>query len=335
MSVDRNASASSFGWQFQINVAIYLMLKYFNRYNQIKVEGEKEDIEILLNNSKKIYIQAKSKIDTTNNDGYSTKLKEALKSLSDIENDDVEQLMYISNLTPNPLNSGTINEFEGVTFLKYTELQDASKRKIDNQLNSLGVTLDKEKLWIAVIPFYGEDERNKKKNIYYIIENFLASAGFDLVPYSKRILEMWESEFFNNSSTRAPYIKIKKEDVLWQLVLLEVEKDKVMQFDSNICDDEEDYQMAIDRYEKIINNREGDFRIYNKISNLYRNKKEISMYEFINKYSSEIYDIVFDGNKNKSQEFIEIICSKIIARRILLRKNHLEECFRKAENYEN
>ena len=45
-AINRNASASAFGWQFQINIAIYLMIKYFGKFKEMKIEGEKEDIEI-------------------------------------------------------------------------------------------------------------------------------------------------------------------------------------------------------------------------------------------------------------------------------------------------
>ena len=103
---NRNASASAFGWQFQINMAIYLMIKYFGKFEEMKIEGEKEDIEILLNNNRKIYAQAKSKQNVNNGDtsSYSTKLKEALESLSDVNDNDSESLIYISNLEPKRMN---------------------------------------------------------------------------------------------------------------------------------------------------------------------------------------------------------------------------------------
>ena len=60
-AANRNASPSVFGYQFQINVAIYLMIKYFKEVEEIKIEGKNEDIEISLNNKEKIYAQAKAK----------------------------------------------------------------------------------------------------------------------------------------------------------------------------------------------------------------------------------------------------------------------------------
>lgn len=106
---NRNASASVFGWQFQINVAIYLMLKYFKDFEEIKIEGKNEDIEIFLNNNEKIYAQAKAKeyINSEDTSGYSSKLRKSLDSLSDVKSKDINKLIYISNLEPNPLNSRT------------------------------------------------------------------------------------------------------------------------------------------------------------------------------------------------------------------------------------
>ena len=44
----RNASASIFGWDFQTNAAILLMLENITRAECVKVESKTEDIEIKL-----------------------------------------------------------------------------------------------------------------------------------------------------------------------------------------------------------------------------------------------------------------------------------------------
>lgn len=221
--VNRNASASAFGWHFQINIAIYLMIKYFGKFKEMKIEGEKEDIEISLNNNKKIYAQAKSKqnINDGKTNSYSIKLKEALKSLSDVNDNDSESLIYISNLEPNPLNSGT-NEFEFVSFLKYNELSLASKEKIDIQIKKLSSKINKDRLIIAKVPFWGEDKETRQKYIITKIEDFLTFISSDLLPYKNRFMEMWESEAFYNSTLNNIKLKIKKEDVLWKLLVLKL-----------------------------------------------------------------------------------------------------------------
>lgn len=39
-----NASASAFGWDFQSNAAIMLMLKNIEKASKVKVEGQTEDV---------------------------------------------------------------------------------------------------------------------------------------------------------------------------------------------------------------------------------------------------------------------------------------------------
>lgn len=338
--IDRNASASSFGWQFQINAAIFMMIKYFGNFDKLKVEGEKEDIEISLNNNKRIYAQAKAKqnIDYENTNGYSSKLNEALTSLSDVDNEDIEKLIYVSNLEPHPLNVNN-KEFELVSFLKYNELTVESKQKIDKQLDKLRSKIDTDKLVIAKIPFYGEDKSTRHKFITSEIEKFLAIISSDLIPYSQRLLDTWETEFLHNATQKNMNLKIKKDEVLWKLLVFKLENNASDKFDEKMQIDEEDYYNALDKYEKVINSKEGKFEIYNKISQLIGkaqiSNNKITSIEFIIKYSDEIYDIVFKDNKNKDEELIERACAKIIARRIFLKKRNLSELLERAKKYEN
>ena len=55
-----NASASAFGWDFQSNAAIMLMLKNIERASKVKVEGQSEDVEITLADGKKLMSQVKA-----------------------------------------------------------------------------------------------------------------------------------------------------------------------------------------------------------------------------------------------------------------------------------
>lgn len=339
-AVNRNASASAFGWQFQINIAIYLMIKYFGKFEEMKIEGEKEDIEISLNNSKRIYAQAKSKQNINDGDtsSYSTKLRKALESLSDVNDNDSESLIYISNLEPNPLNSGT-NEFELVSFFKYNELSLASKEKIDIQLNQLQKNINKDKLIIAKVPFFGEDKETKQKYIIAKIEDFLTFISSDLLPYKNRFLQMLESEALHNATQNNMKLKLKKEDVLWRLLILKLGDGNSIKFDESMEIEEETFFEALDTYDRIINYKEADFDVYNKISNLIMKakieNKEIRSNQFVIKYENEIYDIVFKNNKDSNMETIEKACSKIIAKKIFIRKENIMQMFERANKYEN
>jgi hypothetical protein len=55
--MSRNATPSSFRWDFQVNAPIVLMLENIRLVKSVRVEGKKEDIQLLLENDKYIYAQ--------------------------------------------------------------------------------------------------------------------------------------------------------------------------------------------------------------------------------------------------------------------------------------
>lgn len=331
------ASATVFGFQFQINAAIYLMLKYFSTFEKIKVEGKQEDIELTLSDSKKIYAQAKSKeFPTKDNNGHSEKLKEALKTLSEINDKNQHELMYISNLEDNPLNSGT-SEFEGITFLKYEELKESSKKKIDHQIEVNNYEIDKSKLIIAKIPFYGNDWEQRHKEINKKLSEFVSEISPSLSSFSNKMLSIWEDEFLQNSSVKDPKITINKEKIVWGLIVCKLQADDVKKYDDKLGVDEIDFLESIDEYEKIIDMKSSTFLDYNRIISLYSKYKIkkngiVSIYEFIKENEDEIFKMIFP---DKDENIVLRACSKIIAKEIILRSKNIEEIKRGVENYGN
>lgn len=150
---------------------------------------------------------------------------------------------------------------------------------------------------------------------------------------------MLESEAFHNSTLNKMKLKIQKEDVLWRLVILKLGDSNLLKYDETMGIEEEDFFDALDKYDKIINYKEADFEIYNKMCNLIMKAKSenqnIRSNDFINKYQNEIYNIVFKENKNSNMEVIEMASSKIIAKRIFIRKGNIMRMFERASKYEN
>lgn len=101
---NRNASASAFGWDFQVNAAILLMLENIEKAEHIRVEGANEDIEITLNDKSKIYAQAKAVTKPDDTSNVIKKLKDAIETLNETEKkSDGYLFTYITN-SPNPFN---------------------------------------------------------------------------------------------------------------------------------------------------------------------------------------------------------------------------------------
>ena len=332
------ASATIFGFQFQINAAIYLMLKHFSDFDQIKIEGSQEDIELFLHDNKKIYAQAKSKeFPTKDNKGHSEKLKDALRTLSNVDDRGNYDLMYISNLEENPLNSGT-KEFDGISSLKYDELKEESKKKIDNQISNENYNIDTSRLIIAKIPFYGDDWEQRHKEISKKMSEFVSDVSPSLSSFANRIITIWEEEFLHNASVKSPKITINKENVVWGLVVCKLQLDDVKKFDEKLEIEETDFLEAIDEYEKIIDIKSSTFLDYNKIISLYsqyklKSDKSVSIYEFIQGNKEEIFNLIFP-DKNKDDIVLQA-CAKIIAKEIILRSKSIEEIKRGVENYGN
>ena len=125
---DRNASASAFGWDFQVNAAILLMLENIKEAKCVRVEGADEDIEITFQDEKKLYAQAKAVEKPDDTSHVIDKLAKALETLSEAaKNGDGKIFTYITN-SSNPFNSQrTLSYFMGRTHLYYDELPDIAK----------------------------------------------------------------------------------------------------------------------------------------------------------------------------------------------------------------
>jgi len=262
-----------------------------------------------------------------------------LDSLSDVDSSSAELLIYISNLEPNPLNSGT-KEFDyACTFLKYNELSDKSQKKIDNQLKKLNKDIDYDKLLIAKVPFFGEDEYQKQKFVIEQIEKFLSFVSSDLISYKERFLDIWESKALNNASEKELKHRISKDDILWDLIVIKIGDKNSLNYSNYNNINEEDFYEAIEKYEDIINFKTSNFQVYNKIVNLIDKVKmtnnQIRSDEFIDTYDNEIYSIVFNNTEKSSNEYIERICSKIVAKKIFIKNRTIEDFFERVNNYDN
>lgn len=178
----RNASASAFGWDFQANSAILLMLENIRDAKCVRVEGVDEDIEITLQDKTKVYVQAKAVEKPDDTSHVIDKLTKALETLSDAaKNGDGSLFTYVTN-SSNPFNNQrTLSYFTGRTHLSFDELPDVAQNKINEIIQKNEYTdLDVHKLDVRVIPFYGNDLKNRYKGIQACVNEFLAEMNVDV-----------------------------------------------------------------------------------------------------------------------------------------------------------
>lgn len=82
-----NASASAFGWDFQSNAAIMLMLKNIEKASKVKVEGLSEDVEITFGDGKTLMSQAKAVMKPDDYSHVKEKLDAGLRTLNNAAKD--------------------------------------------------------------------------------------------------------------------------------------------------------------------------------------------------------------------------------------------------------
>ena len=154
-----NASSAWFGYEFQSNAAIMLMLKNIVTASAVKVEGQTEDVEITLNNGNAIYAQAKAVFNPY--DDYSnvlSKLKDGLRTLDNASKQpNVEQLIYVTN-SPNPFNQPqTIGAFScEISSMDYNSLPDSCKQEIEKICTVENYAFDRSLFYVYVMQFHGD-----------------------------------------------------------------------------------------------------------------------------------------------------------------------------------
>lgn len=242
---DRRADSVNFGFDFQTNAAIVLMLDNIKKLNSLRIEGESEDIEIELNNGELILAQAKSVVkSSTDFKNVRKNLKKAIETLSEAAAKvNVKQLIFVTN-SPNPLNDKkTMSVFYGHTRRKFSSLPDSSKNIINGYLENLEKPLDTNKFMIQVIPFETDDEQERYKVIKQCVDDFVGKIHINISGVGNRLLEIWQNDVFQNASKHDVNIKLSKKDIIWPLIVIIT--------DINLCHDTFAEQFDMSLYDEI------------------------------------------------------------------------------------
>lgn len=257
-----NATASAFGWEFQSNAAIMLMLKNIEEASKVKVEGESEDVEITFSNGKMLMAQAKSVMSPDDISFVISKLEAALKTLNKAsETANVEQLIYVTN-SPNPFNDvTTMYKFSSpLNMVPFSELPASCQRAIGDICSTNGYSVDTSMLMVCVMQFHGESEDERYKVLQSLTMEFLNSLGVDKVSASQ-MLSLWQNSFRVNASQRTSIIT--KESMVWPIIAIQCE---VRETDAELEDyDESDVAEVLQKYRAVINNNSERFEFVSKV----------------------------------------------------------------------
>lgn len=285
----RRAHAVLFGFDFQVNAAIVLMLENIRELRSLRMEGNHEDIELTLDNNRKILAQAKA-VERSSSDFSHVRenLKKSLISLSEgAQKTDAQQLILITN-SPNPFNdAGSRSIFAGLpTRRAFSTLPPSAQKIIQKYVDDIDNPLDLQQFTVQVFPFETDDETERYKAVMQVINDFIGSLHAN-VSYGlgKQLFEVWHDDIFINGTKKDSGIQLDKKSIIWPILVLET--------DISRCDDSFLEQFDIGVYDEVV-------RLYGKTID--------SCCERIDFFTKILYDYTqFSGSKrlmDKCQEFI-------------------------------
>lgn len=315
---DNDASASVFGWDFQVNAAIFLFLKYLKQVDSIKVEGKYQDIELRLKDSSCIFAQAKS-IQNGSNERRKQKLEDAIISLvkTPVDYENKDKLLYVSNYSA-PINEKNLynnqivplksveeerQEFVNITneiicklkdnVLKNQKLSSSKRQKYNALVERLENINSEDFLICSIVPYINtEQPEDKYKVIADLIQEKLTCDfninSSNIIRYVKRILSNWQSTFLLNAATpdRLKEKTKKKLDLMLQIIAI-------------ISDNETDNLKELLTFE-LEDDLEDEYSQYYNKRSFYHDR-----FEFINKLFDDFKNFNVDVISQKTNMFIK------------------------------
>ena len=257
-----NATASAFGWDFQSNAAIMLMLRNIEKASKVKVEGQSEDVEITLADGRMLMSQVKATVKPDDYSHVKEKLEAGLRTLNNASKlTDVEQLVFVTN-SPNPFNdTKTMFKFSSpLNMVPFSELPTNCQQTISDVCTLEGYDFDTAMLTVCVMQFHGESEDERYKVLSTLTTEFLNNLGVHKIS-TKQLLTLWQHSFAVNASQLTT--SITKKLMVWPVIaiLCEVGEDDAELVNYDECD----VAAILQKYRSVINNNGENFEFVSRV----------------------------------------------------------------------
>lgn len=321
---DTNASDSIFGWDFQINAAIVLMLEDITNVQQVRVEGRTEDIEITLTDGELVFSQAKALRNPSSTKKVREKLSDGLRTLNQAaQNAGVCKLIYITNAYDPLADKKSMPSFYGQSRKPYFSLTDSARKIIDNILSKENyANIDKSKLYIYTLPFEN-DLHDRYKVVIEKVKDFISSIKANLSGSAQEVLDIWQQQLFENATLHDTAIVLAKKDIMWPLIVIMCDDG----FRANPFSEDMDdgmYAEILSRYKNFISCKCQKFAFVTRVLTDFQNSESLKtgnnrIIEFINRNWNTYLD-EFSSNNN-SEELLNILIKITLFQ--LLRQRYL------------
>lgn len=319
---NRAATSVLFGFDFQANAAIVLMLENIKDMTSLRLEGS-EDIEINLNDGSSVLAQAKSVVNSSTDFSHVIEnLKKSIVSLSEAEHKTgaVRELIYITN-TRNPFNEKQLNTiFYGASQRNYSSLPTPLKDKINKIISKIENPLDVSKFKIQILPFETDNDKERYKCIMDVIGDFIPKLGN--ISIAKDILhKIWINDIFRSGTKRASEIRLTKKDIVWPVIVLITQNGY---FDEDEFDDSEVDELSRS-YEAIINTCSEKYEFVTKVlcayNGFHKEAKHSERKQTFIETESNKFTYLFEGENvflpsALQEKLLQIIVRNILNKRI-------------------
>lgn len=334
-----NATASAFGWDFQANLGLYLVMDDdLTQVEKFKIEGNTEDIEIYYRNNtgrKPLFIQAKAQENPYSDSTTAEHLNNAIMSLLRVAtnvNDDYDELIYGTNIEI-PIRARVFHKFfEGDRRkFRYSELPESFQKKLDKIINDPNLADEvrqsfKDRLSILKVYFYGQDDESRYGVIKRKVVNKLISLGIEKYKCN-RIFEFLQKEFIQNASKRIDY---SIEEFGLTIILLCIESDENQSF-HKLSIPEEFISRIKAEFSDYISDKELDFQFISQLVGDYKKHALTTptvpparqVQDFVIQNFNQYKHYFLQKTLNVSQELIDCII-KVTLYRILLNRYDID-----------
>ena len=325
MTNNSNASPEVFGFDFQVNATIFLLLDSIKEVKAVRMEGASEDIELTMNNGSQIMAQAKGIVKGSSDfSNVRRNLKKAIETLSSADNKSVEQLILITN-SKNPLKEDTSKSFfyGPPVAVGYNDLSEEAKKVIDNIVKRLDVPFDKNKFQIYYFMFETDNLRTRYAVIEEKVKDFINQLNLGQVLSATELLQVWQNDLFHNGSQTDTTIKLSKKEIVWPVIVLTLGKQLPSEY---IEDYDQGFINEITaQYSYLINTISEQYNTITKIifdynsSNYNLSMKERARKFVADKWTDYISVFSFESLNEEVQEAVtKVILAKVIQQRYLI-----------------
>ncbi len=320
----RDGTPAEFGYEFQENAGIVVMLNQIEDAEAIRLEGNMEDIELHLTRGGVAYAQAKSCMDPTDNSNASRDIKAALATLSRAgKKSDCAKLIFCTNRI-NPFGDITSLRKFGLPYFDcaFDELPLRCKEKIKGYCQYLDIDLSK----FNVVKFdYDGTNANRYGTVRQRIIEFLTKLDCECAGHVDKALARWQLVFRRNATERNKKKRIHKKDMVWPLIVWICNETRVK---PECIYDISEWKEIDKQYSKIINESVSRYELISKVTYEYYEFKKlhgdvISVSDMFARDCASKFRNEFDLAQlpdNVAKGLVETILRKIVDNHITIAK---------------